>query len=400
MTEMRKLALVMISNFGRADGGRETWAYQFLPRLLAREPDLSIDLYGLRVEGQPDTIPELLAATAPSDRPRLRAQFFHAQRNAIPNSLKMLWAMWNRRWKPSQSEADLALGVGSFVELACMVVAPGLRRRRKAVWLRTIYLDEKSHRVPKWLRGIATRIETAVLRRADLIIANGDDTAAHYRARGLSVEVIKNAVDLERWRMPPPSFDRPIQIAYIGRLAAVKGLAEFIELARRTAALPEAGAFRFHIVGDGDLADLAKAAEPLGNLSFRGAVSNDAMPSVLAEMDICVALGFVGVGPDGRSGGSGVSNAVLEQMAAGRLLLCWDNVAYRQIVSDAAGIRVRQGDVDALLDELMKIAADDREARKKSEAGREIAQGYGFDAHLDRFLRYSKLRTARAGGDA
>ena len=393
-----KLAVVMISNFGRADGGRETWAYQFLPRLMAREPTLAVELHGLRVEGQPDTFSEIVAATAPSDRPRLTAHFVRAQRNLIPNSLKMLWAMWNQ---PREGrDASLALGVGSFVELACMMAAPGLRRSRKAIWLRTIYLDEKAHRIPKWLRGFAMRVETAILRRADLIIANGDDTAAHYRARGLQVEVIKNAVDLDRWRMPLPRFDRPIHVAYVGRLAAVKGLAEFIELARRAAAHPEGGAFRFHIVGDGDLQESARSAESLGNLTFHGPVNNDAMPSVLADKDVCVALGFVGVGPDGRSGGSGVSNAVLEQMAAGRLLLCWDNAAYRQIVSDAAGVRVRQGDVDALLRELLNIAADDSEARQRCRAAVAVAQQYGFEAHMERFLRYTGLGSSGEPGKA
>ena len=90
----QKLALVMISNFGRADGDRETWAYQFLPRLLARNPGLSTHLYALRVAGQPDNSTELESAVAPGDRPRLRQRFFRAARNWIPNSLKMVWAMF------------------------------------------------------------------------------------------------------------------------------------------------------------------------------------------------------------------------------------------------------------------------------------------------------------------
>ena len=178
MTVPCRLAIVMISNFGRADGGRETWAYQFLPRLLARNPGLSADLFALRVDGQADNSPELESAVAAEDRMRLRQRFFRAARNPIPNSLKMIAAMFRHDWFAAGRDYSLALGVGSFIELVSMLAAPGLRGVPKGVWLRTIYVDEKSDRIPRLLRPLMRLIETTVLRRADLIIANGDDTAA------------------------------------------------------------------------------------------------------------------------------------------------------------------------------------------------------------------------------
>ncbi|MGI8704738.1 MAG: hypothetical protein ACR2JJ_02900 [Sphingomicrobium sp.] len=47
-----EIDLGMVSNFGRGDRGRETWAYNFIPRLLRRLPTLSLNLFGLR-EGSP-----------------------------------------------------------------------------------------------------------------------------------------------------------------------------------------------------------------------------------------------------------------------------------------------------------------------------------------------------------
>ena len=385
MTAPRKLALVMISNFGRADGGRETWAYQFLPRLLARNPALSTNVYALRVDGQSDNSGELIGAIAKEDRNRFSLCFLRARRNWIPNSLKMAWAMLRRGWNAGERDFDLALGVGSFVELICMLLAPGLRGTPKAIWLRTIYLDEKSHRIPEWLRPVGAAIETAVLRRAKLIIANGDDTAAHYRARGLKIEVIKNAVDLDRWRMPPPKLERPINVAFIGRLTAVKGAAEFLEVCWKLSTTDNRHDIRFHVIGDGEFTEQARPLERENRLVLHGMIPNDRLPTILDEMDICVALGFVGIGPRGRGGGSGVSNAILEQMAAGRVMLCWDNVAYRQVIGTDAGFFVSQGDTDALAQVIRSIVRDPATARSKAAAATVMAQEYGFDAHMAKF---------------
>ena len=378
------MSLVMISNFGRADGGRETWAYQFLPRLLARNPNLHLEIHGLRADDEPNNEPELMAAFAKADHGCVRCNFHRASRSAIPLSLKMLGAM--SRERSTDELSDLVLCVGSFVDLACAIVAPTFRRSPKAAWLRTIYLDEKAHRVPRWLRPIARSIETAVLRRADLLIANGDDTAAHYRARGLKVEVIKNAVDLDRWRMPPPRLEEPIQVAFIGRLAAVKGAGEYLELAKRHAASAEKDRFHFHMIGEGEFAPAARASEALGNLTFHGPVRNEDLPETMRAMDVCVALGFVGVDRNGRGGGSGVSNAVLEQMAASRIMLCWDNAAYRQVLDEDSCYFTKQGDVAALAATLDRIAQDTSAALRKADGAARNARDYSFDAHLDRFM--------------
>jgi glycosyltransferase involved in cell wall biosynthesis len=386
MTHSKKtLALVMISNFGRADGGRETWAYQFLPRLLQRDPDLSIDLHGLRVEGQADTSGELLNTFARSDRRRLHLFFHRVRRNAVPNSLKMIWAM--RRWRKQPPGPDLALGVGSFVELLCMLLAPALRGSAKAIWLRTIYIDEKARRIPAWARPAAKWLETAVLRRADLIIANGDDTAAHYRARGFTVTVIKNAVDLERWQMNPPRLERPIDVAFVGRLVEVKGGYEFLELCSRLTRNVGQRAFRFHVVGEGEgeILSAVKTLAAAGRLNLHGTVPNDDIPSTLAGMDVCVALTFVRQGGAEKSGGSGVSNALLEQMAAGRVCICWDNAAFRQVLDDDSAYFVEQGTVDALEAVMIEISENPEEARRRAANAASLAERYGIDGHMSQF---------------
>ena len=387
MTTPRNLAVVMISNFGRADGGRETWAYQFLPQLLARNSGLSAQLYGLRVDGQADNSPALESSIAAEDQPRFRQRFFSASRNRIPNSLKMIWAMFRHDWFAAESNFQLALGVGSFIELISMLAAPGLRGVPKAVWLRTIYVDEKSDRIPAWLRSLARIVETAVLRRADLVIANGDDTAAYYRARGLTVEVIKNAVDLDRWRMAPPTLERPIDVAFIGRLTALKGCPEFLEACRRLTAGADEGMFRFHTIGEGPFGPEAQALAAQGRLSCHGFVANDLLPQILERIDVCVALTLVRQAAGDEIGGSGTSNALLEQMAAGRVCICWDNAAFRQMIDEQSAYLVPQGDTDGLVAALQDIARNPGEAMRRARNAAKLAEDYGLENHLGRFER-------------
>ena len=51
--------IIMLSNYGRKDGGRETWLYNFLPQLLEDASIQKIHLFGFKLKGQEDTIQAL-----------------------------------------------------------------------------------------------------------------------------------------------------------------------------------------------------------------------------------------------------------------------------------------------------------------------------------------------------
>jgi glycosyltransferase involved in cell wall biosynthesis len=370
----------MLSNFGRADGGRETWAYNFIPRLLQLHPDLRLRIYGFRVEGQPDHSSSLLGIVPDVDRGRVSIEFVEAARNRIPNA----FAFW--RGIPALAESSspqFALAVGSFVELLAVLRTRSFRSSRKIVWLRSIFADEKAHRYPPAMRPLLERAEVAVLRRADLIIANGEDTAEHYRRFGLAVTVIPNAIDLDRWRMPAPALKPPLQVAYVGRLAPVKGIGEFLEAASMAEAEGALERFSFHVIGEGNEADLAEVRKRPW-VRYQGAVANDAVRDFVGRMDVCVGLTFVS-SKAGQVGGAGISHALLEQAAAGRVMACWDNAIYRQVLDDDSGYLVRQGSASALWQALQEIADDTEAAQAKAERAASVAARFGLDEHVRLF---------------
>ena len=137
---------------------------------------------------------------------------------------------------------------------------------------------------------------------------------------------------------------------------------------------------QFHVVGEGSLAPDKKAL-----LHWHGAIANEEMPALLSQMHVCVALTHVRSGADRFSGGSGVSNALLEQMAAKRIIVAWDNPAFRQVVDESSAYLVRQGDRAALLEALVRIHAQPVEARARAERAAQLAERYSFDSHMDQF---------------
>jgi glycosyltransferase involved in cell wall biosynthesis len=260
-----------------------------------------------------------------------------------------------------------------------------------------MFADEKAHRYPAFLRPLLEKIELAVLKRADVIIANGQDTADHYRKLGLTVSVIPNAVDLDRWRIPTARIGNPIDVLFVGRLTAVKGIDDFVAVARMASERHIEG-LRFHVVG-GPPVPIVEKAQMDGCLLYEGGVPNAGMPRVLSRSDACVALTYVRTGTDRFSGGAGVSNALLEQMAAGRLIIAWDNVAFRQVLDEDSAFLVPQGDREAILDALIKIRASPEIAERRAVRAAKVAEQYSFDRHLALFVQAAaKWMPARLGG--
>ena len=387
---MPAAAMIMISNFGRSDGGRETWAYNFIPRLLERDGGLHLHVFGVRRPGEADSRVELLAAVRPQDRNRLHLHFGEIGKSRWPVGLKAIGTLSRLISDTALPRIDYTLAVGSLMELLVVLRSPKLSRSLKLAWLRTIYVEEKAGQIHPALRKPAGMVEHFILARADVLVANGDDTAAHYRRQGLDVEVIRNAIDVERWRReaPPPNLS-PLRVGYIGRLGRVKGINEFVALARSWGGSDPP--VEFHVIGAGIDHAPVEAARDEGKLIFHGAVANDRLPEALAGLDATVALTF-----KSKDGGtSGLSNALLEQMAAGKVVIAWRNEIFCQLLDDRSAYLVEQGSVAGLRTAIEEIFKNPDEAESRAREAQRLASQNSFDEHMARFER---LIEREAGG--
>lgn len=372
------------ANLGRSDGGQETWAYQFIPALLQRNPEVRLRVYGQRPDGRPDNRAELMNAAGEGAK-RLSLTFFPARPSRFPLMLQMFTHFRKHKAQERLIPADVALGVGSVMELLYILVTRPPRKTLKIIWLRGLWFDSKAYRVPRFLHGFARALEIEVLRRADLVLANGDDIANYYRPHGLDVKVIKNAVDAGEWRMPRPAFKVPVQVAYLGRLSPEKGIFHFLQVAER-AQRQYPSKFCFHVIGDGYHREQVKQAAQSEVVMWHGAVNRRDLPGLLRQIDVCVAFTYASQ----ASGGGGTSNAMMEQLAAGRLILAWDNAIFRQWLDERSSYLIPQGDVDAALKALGDIVREPDEAARRARVGEDTIAGFDVSAMMDRFEQVLK----------
>src|SRR5690349_14839162 len=114
-----RIALLMISNFGVADGGRETWAYNFIPRLLERWPEVALDVIGLHRAGQQDNAAQVQALL----RDRGSVTFLQSRRRRFP-ILSMLRQSPRSLSRARLAAPDLVIGVGSAIEALVIMLSP------------------------------------------------------------------------------------------------------------------------------------------------------------------------------------------------------------------------------------------------------------------------------------
>jgi glycosyltransferase involved in cell wall biosynthesis len=377
------LDIIMLSTFDRNAGGRETWLYNFLPELFKDDTISTVNLFGFKTPDEIDHGRELLQLVAPeSSGKELLPVIFERQPGRFPKALSMFKAL-KKYNKSRKAKPDAVLAMGIF-ELIMMNRIHKYKGVKKVVWLRSIFTHEKAYAIPKAIRKFFLQYEIRQLKKADILISNGDDIRDFYKQFNLEVSVIKNGVSLAKWNVSPPSFKNEIHVAYVGRLSQVKGIEDFLKLAVKVRSGAHAKRFRFHTVGDPSVyAPEVAELEKKGILKNHGIIPNDSLPEFLKRVSVCVALTYASE----SGGGGGTSNAMLEQMAAGRVLLAWDNRIFRQYLHRDNAYLAPQYSVKDLELKLYEILNDPGKAVKIAEAGRRSIQPYSYTANVNSFKK-------------
>lgn len=175
-------------------------------------------------------------------------------------------------------------------------------------------------------------LETAAMRRADLVVSAGWLLGEHRRkTTGRAVQVIPNGADPARFAAALDRKPHPPTLVYVGHLAHYAG----VDLA--ISALPAIAArvpgVRLLVIGGGDapyiagLRALAAAEGVADRVDLRGPVPYDQVPGVLAESDL--GLSTFRLTP---LGAFAFPLKVIEYMAAGLPVLCTRETEAEQIL--------------------------------------------------------------------
>jgi glycosyltransferase involved in cell wall biosynthesis len=234
-------------------------------------------------------------------------------------------------------------------------------------------------------------------RSVDTIVVNAEALRVEGEAHGVRARwaLVRNGVDLERFGSTPPREEaraqlgldprRPV-IGTVGRLEERKDHEHLLHVARAVLARANGMRPQVLVVGDGPLrARLAEQAATLGmgeNVVFTGSLADVRVP--LAAMDVFVL----------PSRAEGLSNALLEAMAAGRPVVATAVGGTSEVVDpDRTGVLVPPGDVDAMASAILALLGDAARARRIGGAAQRWV-GDEFDARAS-VARLEHLYDAR-----
>ena len=377
------LDIVIISRLGEGDGGRETWLYNFLTEVSRQRPDIAFRIFSLPLSN---------ANIIDNTDVRKNLDIEHIEipcvKTRIPLSISFAFKFPRIYRKYSQNcerNSFSVSGVGGLEEaLSVYLGTLGSHSKiMRIMWLRTIYLREKFYSIPRYLRCFVKKAEERLLKKSfDTIISNGDDTAAYYITRGVSSKVIHNGVRLESYYKAVRAPEGKLAIAFVGRLTDVKGINEFLEtviLASRSGLL---GKVEFHVVGEGAELQKVQSLHDKGFLQYHGVLRNSDVPKFFSNIDCCVALTL----SSESLGGGGVSNALIEQMAARKIIVAWDNTIFRSALYEQECYFVSQGDSNALHECLSDIVDNSDKAQCKALAASKGARRYDIKVHVEKFF--------------
>lgn len=195
-----------------------------------------------------------------------------------------------------------------------------------------------------------------------------------------SVFVLENGVDLQRFRdMTPLAKCSPVvpRVGIVANLRPVKGLDVFVAAAVRLRDRHRRAIFA--VAGEGELRDSLEEQARRGGLAGRfqllGSVAD--VPKFLSGLDVAVLC----------SHAEGMSNALLEYMAAGRAIVATAIGAATELIEDGThGLLVPPGDAERLAEAIGRLLDDRHLARRLGEAARRHAwKCYSREAMVRRF---------------
>jgi|SRR5579883_43733 len=308
----------------------------------------------------------------------------------------------------------IRLGVRKLLSPRAMVAAQRLRafwREQRPDVLQTYFLDaayfgaplaklcgiEKVLRVRNNLGYWLTRRHRVLGRMmrpfVDATLTNTNEGKESLVAgdgiRANRVVVLENGVDTARFRrfMLPDTSKKMIRVGCVANLRAVKNIDGLMRAAQ--VALAKFPQLVFEVAGDGEQRDeLTQLHAELGlndRFVLRGSVAD--VPAFLRSVDVAVL----------PSHSEGMSNAILEYMAAGRAIIATDVGANARLLEDGkCGVLVPPGDSAALVDAIGELLANPlRAAGLGAAARRRVNAEFSREAMCKRFESFYRDLVSR-----
>lgn len=279
-----------------------------------------------------------------------------------------------------KGEKHVVICLGSYIESIAGFFACKNTRAYRVTWIRGLLEKELAQRHSGAMLEVFKLLEVFLLKKNQLLLSNGKDTAAFYQGKGITSEVVNNGIHLNKFYQSQTG--EKIRLGFVGRLNLEKGIDYFIDCLSELA--NEEG-LEIIVAGDGSQKEtLLRAQKQLQgkvDINYLGVVDNHKIPELLAKLDISCHLTGTKI-----LGGGGVSHSLIEAMVSGNRVICWDNEIFRQVEGYPNFFSAKEESKNELLHCLRAAIQNARDEKGPSHAMINAAQGYSFSSHVQRFL--------------
>lgn len=218
-----------------------------------------------------------------------------------------------------------------------------------------------------------------IWKKADAVVANsnGLKELALETSPNLSIGIIPNGIDTNDFEPAISKENDEIRLLCVSRLIERKGIRYLIEAVSKL----NSEKVKLILVGEGNQeAELKQLVRELGldnSVIFKGYVSHEKISGIYKESDIFVL----------PSQNEGMSNALLEAMAAGLPVIVTDTGGTSELI-DGNGFIVEKNNSDSIFEALKALIEQPNLLEQMGERSREIAQNLSWN---NVSLKYKEL---------
>ncbi|WP_257324839.1 glycosyltransferase [Pseudoalteromonas rhizosphaerae] len=368
------LTIIIYSNLSIAGGGRETWLANFInsKELLSSFKSLTVlSATSSKELGTPIKFPDNIIHKS--------IDVSHVNNIKRIANFSKFCAKFVKQ-VDREGEKHVVICLGSYIESIAGFFACKNTRACRITWIRGVLEKELAQRHSGAILEVFKFLEVFLLKRNQLVLSNGKDTAAFYEEKGIASEVVNNGIHLNNFYQSQTG--EKIRLGFVGRLNLEKGIDYFTDCLSE---LTNEKNLEVIVAGDGSqkeiLQRVQKQLKGKVNISYLGVVDNYKIPELLAHLDISCHLTGTKI-----LGGGGVSHSLIEAMVSGNRVICWDNEIFRQVEGFQNFFSAKEGSKDELLRCLRAAIQNARDEKGPSQAMIDAAQGYSFYSHIQRFL--------------
>lgn len=370
---MKNLHIAICSDLEKSNGGCEIWLSYFLPEISHRKVYKSIYVYHVN-----NTNRSIFCKKG-----NINYCSCSNKSNGILNVF--LFSCFAIRYiKKNESSNDDILLIGStfvaFIGIFYNLIR--MKDTRICTWIRSIAVEELRTRSP-YLAIVAKLLEFILLKISDLVIMNGSDTYDYYIHRYDIVNksfIIENAVsDDSLFTLSNDTSKEKFNLAYMGRYVTAKGIDLYIESVKRF--LKKYDFINFHAYGHGEFEDKLYDA----GIIDHGRYTLEDVPNILQFVDGVVFFNRSGIA-------GGVSHSLLECMAAGKVIIAWNNKIHNQVCTSDSAFLMEENNLDELEKVYVHGLSNWRLLNQKSCRARQVAAMFSIEKHVDKFQRIMGLQ--------